>query len=107
MAVKGATEKQIIIDKILEVFDGSFIYNGGKEIRIPIDDVQIKVTFTCAKENVTPADETRLPGEAGSSFPDPVTSVEEKTAEPADAFKVKASEEEIALVNKLMKDLNL
>ena len=104
---RGSEEKQIIINKILETFEGSFVYNGGKEIRIPIGEVQIKVALTCAKENVAPADENRLPGDAGTSFPDPVTSVEEKTAEPADTPKVKASEEEIALVNKLMKDLNL
>lgn len=50
MAAKGAVEKDIITNKILETFEGAFIY--GKEIRIPINDVQIKVALTCAKENV-------------------------------------------------------
>ena len=104
---RGAEEKQIVTNKILEIFEGSFIYNGGKEIRIPVGDVQIKVALTCAKENVEPADETRLPGEAGPTFPDPVTNSEEKIAEPTNTPEIKASEEEIALVNKLMKDLNL
>ena len=103
---RGAEEKQIVIDKILEVFDGSFVYNGGKEIRIPVGDVQIKVALTCAKENVEPADETRLPGEAKPAFPDPIAK-EEVTEEEVSNTPVKASEEEIALVNKLMKDLNL
>ena len=106
MAVRGATEKEIITNKILETFEGSFVYNCGKEIRIPIGEVQIKVALTCAKENVAPADENRLPGDAGTSFPDPVDKVEESSNEEL-ATKIQASEEEIALVNKLMKDLNL
>lgn len=65
MAVKGATTKANIINKILEVFPGSFTYNDGKEIRINATEegelVQIKLTLTCAKtpvdinmENVAP-----------------------------------------------------
>lgn len=52
---RGAEAKQIITDKILQTFEGAFIY-GGKEIRIPLQEngerVEIKVTLTCAKENV-------------------------------------------------------
>lgn len=51
---KGAQAKDEIMKKILSTFERSFIY--GKEIRIPMeesgDEVQIKVTLTCAKENV-------------------------------------------------------
>ena len=51
---RGAEAKQIITDKILQMFEGSFIY--GKEIRVPLQEngerVEIKVTLTCAKENV-------------------------------------------------------
>ena len=51
---RGAEAKQIITDKILQTFEGSFIY--GKEIRVPLQEngerVEIKVTLTCAKENV-------------------------------------------------------
>lgn len=106
MAARGAAEKEIITNKILEVFDGSFLYNSGKEIRIPVGDVQIKVALTCAKENVEPADENRLPGEAGTAFPEPINKVE-GTFSKEPAPKLQASEEEIALVNKLMKDLDL
>ncbi len=53
---KGSILKEEIIKKILEVFPGSFLYNSGKEIRIPgqegADLLQIKVTLTCAKTNV-------------------------------------------------------
>ncbi len=56
MAAKGSVAKQEIFEKILESFEGSFFYNNGKEIRIPWtedgNEVQIKVTLTCAKEIV-------------------------------------------------------
>ena len=58
---RGADEKISVGNKILETFDGSFQY--GKEIRIPIGDVQIKVTLTCAKDNVEIGGDTALPGE--------------------------------------------
>lgn len=52
--MRGAVSKQAVIDKILETFQGSFIY--GKELRIPMvedgEQVEIKVTLACAKTNV-------------------------------------------------------
>lgn len=57
MAVKGKQEKEQIKDKILEVFDGSFI--DDKVIRIPINGIEIKVSLTAAKDviggNASPA----------------------------------------------------
>ena len=51
---RGAVSKQAVIDKILEMFQGSFVY--GKELRIPMvedgEQVEIKVTLACAKTNV-------------------------------------------------------
>ena len=51
---KGQYSKQIIIEKILEEFDGAFDCGDGKELRIPMTEdgaeVQIKVALTCAKE---------------------------------------------------------
>ena len=51
---RGASSKQMVIDKILETFQGSFVY--GKELRIPMvedgEQVEIKVTLACAKTNV-------------------------------------------------------
>ena len=35
MALKGTILKKEITDKILATFEGSFLYNDGKEIRIP------------------------------------------------------------------------
>lgn len=52
--MRGAVSKQAVIDKILETFQGSFVY--GKELRIPMvedgEQVEIKVTLACAKTNV-------------------------------------------------------
>ena len=51
---RGADSKAIITKKILETFEGSFVYD--KEIRIPLQEngetVQIKCVLTCAKTNV-------------------------------------------------------
>ena len=63
MAVKGSQAKAEITQKILEQFQGSFVYD--KEIRIPIvengETVQIKVTLTAAKVNVENGSDTSLP----------------------------------------------
>ena len=59
MAAKGVGAKIKCLNKILEVFEGSFI--NDKEIRIPcVEDgeyVEIKVTLTCAKVPVGKAAE--------------------------------------------------
>ena len=57
---RGAEEKQMVIDKIKEVFPEAFEYD--KTIRIPIGDIQIKVTLTAAKDNVEPGEDTAVPG---------------------------------------------
>ena len=52
--VRGAQAKQFVTDKIMETFQGAFIY--GKELRIPMEEdgqrIEIKVALTCAKTNV-------------------------------------------------------
>ena len=67
MAVKGTDTKKYITDKILSTFEGSFLCNDGKEIRIPKMEngelVQIKVALTCAKTNVEMGADAVLPGE--------------------------------------------
>lgn len=66
MAVRGAEAKANITKKILETFEGSFLYNGGKELRIPVEEngeiVQIKITLTAAKVNVSNGEDTVIPG---------------------------------------------
>ena len=65
MAVAGSEEKEIVKQKILEVFSGSFVYD--KEIRIPLNGRQIKVTLTCAKVNVEHGEDIAVPGVATSA----------------------------------------
>lgn len=54
--MRGSESKKIVTEKILEIFEGSFLYNGNKELRIPLEEdgqrVEIKVALTCAKTNV-------------------------------------------------------
>ena len=59
---RGAEEKLQIQNQILEKFNGAFVY--GKEIRIPVGDVQIKVVLTCAKDNVAAGEDNAIPGAA-------------------------------------------
>ena len=64
MAARGSISKEIIVQKILDTFDGAFKFD--KEIRIPmIEDgaeVQIKVALTCAKTNVESGMDNAIPG---------------------------------------------
>ena len=58
---KGAVAKEQIFAKMLETFEGSFMYNNGKELRIDWEEesgpIQIKVALTAAKEAVSPEGE--------------------------------------------------
>jgi hypothetical protein len=91
---RGSIAKEQITSKILEMFDGAFVY--GKELRIPVEEngeeVQIKIALTCAKVNVEN-------GGGASSV---------ATSEPvAPAEKVEVTEEEKQNVQKLMEGLGL
>ena len=102
MASRGAEEKQIVIDKIKEVFPEAFEYD--KVIRIPIGDVQIKVALTCAKDNVEPGGDTAVPGVKATK----VTIAE--GAEPVfeDVSKaIEPSQSELDAVSNLMSQLGL
>lgn len=101
MAVKGTILKKEITDKILEVFPGSFLYNDGKEIRIPgMEDgqlIQVKVALTCAKTNVEQNGENALPGEVMPT----------STIDSTPQTTVEISQEEKDNVKKLMASLGL
>lgn len=96
---RGSDEKAKVTSDILAAFPGSFLYNGGKEIRIPIGDVQIKVTLTCAKENVEAGADSAIPG-ATPAITNAFDTVVEKE-------EVHATEEEVKLVNSLIDKLGL
>jgi hypothetical protein len=100
---RGAQAKSDVMQKILETFSGSFKYNDGKEIRVPVMEggelVQIKITCTCAKENVEMGADVAMPGD----FPAPkMTAPTPERTEP-----VQVSEEEKQSVADLLKSLGL
>ena len=99
---RGAVAKEQIFKKILETFDGSFMYNSGKELRIPWDEngtlVQIKVALTCAKDNVSVGEEVSA-----------AVAKEEASVSnfPAPKKQVEVTEEEKQNVEDLLKALGL
>ena len=102
MAVRGANEKLEIQKKILEMFPGAFPYD--KHIRVPMGNVQIKITLTAAKDIVAAGADTAVPGEkveavTGLSADGPVTAQRTEMREPTEAEKKNISE--------LLKMLNL
>lgn len=112
---KGAYAKECIFEKILETFEGSFMYNNGKECRIPFDEngvpIQIKVTLTAAKDNVWApgmhGDPVGEPGERGIES----AAVAKETGDfmnfPEPRKKAEITEEEKKNVEDLMKALGL
>lgn len=100
---RGAESKTVITKKILEIFNGSFLYNDGKEIRIPMQEdgmeVQIKVTLTAAKENVYSGQDNATPGAAAELNFEDSQSIEQKVTQP--------TQEEKDNVRKLMETFGL
>lgn len=100
---RGAEAKSKVQKQILEAFPGSFLYNDGKEIRIPMPEggevVQIKVALTCAKENVEMGADAAMPGD----FPAPKMTA----PTPQRDTPVAPSEQEKAKVAALLKSLGL
>ena len=105
---KGSESKSIFYAKILETFEGSFMYNDGKEIRIPFKedgkDIQLKIVATCAKDNVEPGGDAAVPGVKATKVTiaegaEPVFEDVSKTIEP--------SQSELDAVNNLMSQLGL
>ena len=99
---RGQEEKLIVINKIKEVFPEAFEYD--KTIRIPIGDVQIKVTLTAAKDNVEPGGDTAVPGVKATKVTiaegaEPVFEDVSATIEP--------SQSELDAVSNLMSQLGL
>lgn len=99
---KGSVTKELVTQKILETFDGAFVY--GKEIRLPFTEegepIEIKVTLTCAKQ---------LVGESGPG-PSATLNFEDSTApvrstEPKTAQITKPTEEEKKNVETLLSNL--
>lgn len=98
---KGALSKEIVMKKILETFNGAFVYD--KELRIPMieggEEVQIKVALTCAKTNVEIGGDTATPGDFPPPPNTPVT--------PARTEPVAPSDQEKKAVGDLLRSLGL
>jgi hypothetical protein len=102
MAAKGTASKQIVFNKLMEVFPGCFWEDENKILRVPLDEdgarVEIKVTLTAAKTNLGD-------GKPVSAFSNQSTSafenypVEEKTPD------IEPSQEEKENVAKLLASL--
>ena len=99
---KGSILKEEIANKILETFPGSFAYD--KLIIIPgienSENLQIKVTLTCAKINVENGADNAVPGEV-------VSTVVNKTTETVEPRAVQPSEQEKKNVATLLESLGL
>ena len=103
MASRGAEEKQIVIDKIKEVFPEAFEYD--KTIRIPVGDIQIKVALTAAKDIVEPGGDAAVPGTKATKVI-AIANGAEPVFEEASAI-VEPSAEELNTVSNLMTQLGL
>ena len=99
---RGAEEKQMVIDKIKEVFPEAFEYD--KTIRIPVGDIQIKVALTAAKDNVEPGGDAAVPGVKATKVA--ITEGAEPVFEDVSAT-VEPSAEELNAVSNLMTQLGL
>ena len=98
MAIRGAESKSAITQKILDTFDGAFLYD--KEIRIPMNEngeiVQIKCVLTCAKVNVgTDNDATNI------------STIENSSSTGIKTQAIELTEEEKNNVNTLIEKLGL
>lgn len=94
---RGQAEKSEVLKKILEIFPNSFEYE--KSIRIPINDVQIKVQLTCAKDNVESGSDHAIPTDNNVDVNKNSIFQTKELAKP--------TEEELATVKNLMEKLNL
>lgn len=98
---RGAVSKEVIFNKLQEVFPDAFWEDAGKILRIPLDEdgnrVEVKVTLTAAKNN--------LGGDnVPSAFGNDAAVV--KPNVPENKPIVEPTEEEKANVAKLLASLN-
>jgi hypothetical protein len=102
---RGAAAKEEIVNRLLSTFEGAFKFD--KEIRIPMmengEEVQIKVTLTCAKVNVDRGSDTALPGVLQTKDKPTVGSISNAT----DSSLIEPTAEEKANVKALMERLGL
>ena len=90
MAARGTNEKLQIMNKMLEVCPDSFCTVDGKELRIPVNGIEIKVSLTAAKDVLGSAagvtcSSAEVPSGDFNGFPPPIQkTVAEPTQEELD-----------------------
>lgn len=103
MAAKGAIIKQEIIEKILQVFPDSFLFNDGKEVRINGEEngeiIQIKVTLTASK--------TPIQNPAMTTVERAAATDKQTASLPAEENSLEPSEEEKKRLVEMLQKLNL
>lgn len=86
---RGQKSKEEVMNKILELFPNSFIYE--KEIRIPYkeddEDIQLKCVLTCAKVNVERDGDIAIPGNAKEEKEEKIETIVVPTQEEKDTVK--------------------
>lgn len=101
---KGTESKNVVFEKLLEVFPEAFWEDQGKILRVPLNEngsrVEIKVTLTAAKTNLGGED---IP----SAFNAPVSSVVSKPESPKISENLEPTQEEKDNIAKLMASLGL
>ena len=92
---RGTKEKEDIKNKILSVFDGSFIAADGKTIRVPLTasdgPIEIKISLVAANDleggnGVTP---TSNVGATTSAFPEPLKKLTDEEVSNVEALMAK------------------
>ena len=101
---RGSQFKKEILNKMLEVFPNSFLYNDEKELRIcgqeDGEEIQLKCVLTCAKVNVEPNGDVAIPGEVP-------TDINFEDSKPIEQKVVEPTQEEKDNVKKLMETFGL
>ena len=105
---RGTESKSYITKKILETFEGSFLYNDGKEIRIPLkedgESLQIKIALTCAKTNVSAEDSTPVEFKAAPAADNELNFEDTPAPSPAE---INTTPEERANIARLVEKFNI
>lgn len=100
---KGAESKTKIFEQLQKMFPDSF-WNGPKEFRIPMEEngerVELKVTLTCAKENVGVSNSIDL-----SISNEPILNVEVGKSESDTTYSEEPTEEEMENIKNLAEAL--
>lgn len=101
---RGSQFKKEILNKMLEIFPNSFLYNDEKELRIcgqeDGETIQLKCVLTCAKVNVEQNGDVAIPGEVS-------TDINFEDGKPIEQKVIEPTQEEKENVRKLMETFGL